>query len=407
MLFGRVLDHLIERGRLTVIDHRGTPRDYGDGTGPALAIRLHGQGTAARIAFTGSLGFAEAWMNRTLTVEGDGEIYDLLELLASNLASRGYPPWLRTRNRLGRMIRFLRQHNPVGRARHNVAHHYDLSDALYDLFLDSNKQYSCAYFTHPGMDIEAAQRAKMRHIAAKLLLEPGMSVLDIGSGWGGLGVYLAREAGVSVRGLTLSERQHRLSNERARAAGLGKRIRFDLMDYRDDGDRYDRVVSVGMFEHVGVRHYAEFCDKLRSLLRPDGVALLHTIGRTDGPGATDSFIRKYIFPGGYIPALSEIMPAIEASGLVVCDIEVLRLHYAETLRAWRRRFMANRDKAEALYDDRFCRMWEFYLAGSEVSFRHMGMVVFQIQLARDQRAAPLTRDYIAAAGRVGDVVAAE
>ena len=410
MVLGRVLDYAIGRGRLRVIDHRGAARDFSEGSGatPPLTVRLHGWRTGPRIALTGTLGLAEAYMDGRLTVEGGGEIYDVLDLLAGNLAGSDYPFWMRTHRRLGRLMRSFLQYNPVGRARRNVAHHYDLSDALYDLFLDSNKQYSCAYFDRPGIGLEAAQRAKMRHIAAKLRLEPGQSVLDIGSGWGGLGVYLAREAGVRVRGVTLSARQHRLSNARARAAGPGVDARFDLEDYRNVDSRYDRVVSVGMFEHVGVGHYREFFGKLRRLLAPDGIALLHTIGRTDGPGSTDPFIRKYIFPGGYIPALSETMAAVEASGLVVCDVEVLRLHYAETLRAWRRRFQANRDKAAALYDERFCRMWEFYLAGSEVSFRHMGMVVFQIQLARRQDAVPLTRDYVTDAERgAADELAAE
>ena len=399
MLLEWALAHAVRRGRLAVTVGGGARREFGDGGAPAVAIRLRDRKAARRIALSGSLGLAEAWMDGALTIEGDAGLYDLLDLLAANLEGRDYPFWLRMRGRLDRAMRRFLQYNPVGRARRNAARHYDLPDDLYDLFLDSNKQYSCAYFSAPGMDLEAAQLAKMRHIAAKLLLEPGLSVLDIGSGWGGMGVYLAREFGVSAHGVTLSARQHRLSNARARAAGLGKRVRFDLMDYRDDRERYDRIVSVGMFEHVGVGHYREFFAKLHGLLKPDGVALLHTIGRAGGPGATDPFIRKYIFPGGYIPALSEIMPAVEAAGLVVCDIETLRLHYAETLRAWRRRFMANRDKAAALLDERFCRMWEFYLAGSEVSFRRMGMVVFQIQLARRQGAVPLTRDYIAAAER--------
>ena len=398
-LLARLLDHAVARGGLTLVDARGRRRAFGDGGPPALVIRLHNRGAALRIGLSGSLGLAEAYMDGALTIEEGGGIYELLDLLASNLAGREYPAWIRARRRVERWARLARQYNPAGRARRNVAHHYDLSDALYDLFLDSNKQYSCAYFASPGDDLETAQRAKMRRIAAKLVLEPGMTVLDIGSGWGGLGVYLARERGASVLGVTLSERQHRLSNERARAAGQGGRARFELKDYRNERGQYDRIVSVGMFEHVGVGHYREFFANLRRLLAPGGAALLHTIGRADGPGATDPFIRKYIFPGGYIPALSEIMPAIESSGLVVCDIEVLRLHYAETLRAWRGRFAANRERAAALYDERFCRMWEFYLAGSEVSFRHMGMVVFQIQLARRQDAVPLTRDYMAAAER--------
>ena len=400
-LLDRLLDRVIARGALTIVDARGRRRTFGDGAPPAIIARLRDRGAARRIGLSGSLGLAEAWMDGALAVEEGGGIYDLLALIASNLERREYPAWIRARRRLGRWARIARQYNPVGRARRNVAHHYDLSDALYDLFLDSNKQYSCAYFASPDDDLETAQRAKMRRIAAKLLLEPGMSTLDIGSGWGGLGLYLAREHGARVRGVTLSERQHRLSNERARAAGLAERAQFELKDYRKERGSWDRIVSVGMFEHVGVGHYREFFSCVRRLLAPGGVALLHTIGRSDGPGATDPFIRKYIFPGGYIPALSEAMPAIEASGLIVCDIEVLRLHYAETLRAWRRRFAANRKRAAELYDERFCRMWEFYLAGSEVSFRHMGMAVFQIQLARRQDAVPLTRDYMAAAMRGG------
>ena len=399
MLLDYVLARVVRRGRLTVIDHRGVRREYGDGGDPETTIRLRDRRAGLRIGLAGSIGLAETWMDGALTVESDGGIYDLLDILAGNLEEGGYPFWMRVRARVQRATRLLSQYNPVGRARRNVAHHYDLTDALYDLFLDSSKQYSCAYFTGPEVDLEAAQHAKMRHIAAKLALEPGMSVIDVGSGWGGLGVHLAKEWGATVRGVTLSERQHRLSNERARDAGVAERASFDLTDYRKVEDRYDRLVSVGMFEHVGVGHYPEFFAKTRELLEPDGVALLHTIGRSDGPGATDPFIRKYIFPGGYIPALSEILRPIEASGLVVCDIEVLRLHYASTLRAWRERFLANRHRAAALYDERFCRMWEFYLAGSEVSFRHMGMVVFQIQLARRQDAAPLTRDYIARAER--------
>lgn len=399
MLLEGLLERAVARGRLTVAIGGGPARTFGGGDGPEVAVRVRGRGTAARMALGGSLGFAEAYMDGALTVEDGGGIYDLLDLLALNLAHRPLPFWLRARRRADVALRSLAQRNPVGRARRNAAHHYDLTDDFYDLFLDSSKQYSCAYFARPDMELEDAQRAKMGRIAAKLLLRPGLSVLDIGCGWGGLGVFLGREAGARVRGLTLSENQHRLANERARAAGLGERVRFHLTDYRLDRGRYDRVVSVGMFEHVGVGHYREFFDKLRELLEPDGVALLHTIGRSAGPGATDPFIRRYIFPGGYIPALSEVAPAVEASGLVVCDLEVWRLHYAETLRAWRRRFMANRARAEALYDARFRRMWEFYLAGSEVSFRRMGMVVFQFQLARRQEAVPLARGYIAEAER--------
>ncbi|MGH6886480.1 MAG: class I SAM-dependent methyltransferase, partial [Geminicoccales bacterium] len=301
------------------------------------------------------------------------------------------------------------QYNPVPRARANAAHHYDLSDALYDLFLDADRQYSCAYFTHPHDDLAQAQADKKRHIAAKLLLRPGHRVLDIGSGWGGLGLYLAGAGAGEVVGITLAEEQLKVSRARAEQAGLADRVRFELRDYRDQAGRFDRIVSVGMFEHVGLQHYPAFFRKIRELLVEDGVALVHAIGRMHGPGATNAWIRKYIFPGGYAPALSEVLPAVERLGLWVTDIEILRLHYAKTLRAWRRRFMANRDRVAQVYDERFCRMWEFYLIGSELAFRRMGHMVFQIQLAKRQDAVPLTRDYIVdwERGRLDAAIAAE
>jgi cyclopropane-fatty-acyl-phospholipid synthase len=289
--------------------------------------------------------------------------------------------------------------NPAERARRNVAHHYDLSGELYRLFLDADRQYSCAYFTTPELSIDEAQRAKKRHLAAKLLLAPGQRILDIGSGWGGLALYLAEAGGGEVTGLTLSEEQQRESTLRAAATGLADRVSFRLEDYRHATGSFDRIVSVGMFEHVGINHYDAFFGKLRQLLKPDGVALLHSIGRMSGPWYTNSFIRKHIFPGGSIPALSEVIPAIERAGLWVTDVEILRLHYAETLLAWRQRFMAAQDRVRALYDDRFCRMWEFYLAACEVFFRRQDGMVFQLQLARARDAVPLTRDYITDAER--------
>jgi cyclopropane-fatty-acyl-phospholipid synthase len=265
---------------------------------------------------------------------------------------------------------------------------------LYGLFLDSDRQYSCAYFRTGAEDLDTAQLDKKRHIAAKLLLKPGMKVLDIGSGWGGLALYLAREHGAEVTGLTLSSEQLAYAEARAAREGLAGRVRFVLRDYRDETETYDRVVSVGMFEHVGVNHFRRFFAQVRDRLTPDGIALLHTIGRSQGPGRTDPWIRKYIFPGGYIPALSEVSRAIERERLETTDIEVLRLHYAETLRHWRRRFLANCARIEAIYDERFCRMWEFYLAVSEVSFRYLDSVVFQIQMAKRRDAVPLVRDYL-------------
>jgi cyclopropane-fatty-acyl-phospholipid synthase len=279
-------------------------------------------------------------------------------------------------------------------ARANVAHHYDLSDTLYELFLDADRQYSCAYFASPADTLERAQEQKKRHLAAKLLLQPGQRVLDIGSGWGGLGLYLADIADVDVTGLTLSAEQDGYAQRRASDSGLSDRVRFLLKDYRQEEGRYDRIVSVGMFEHVGVGHYGEYFQKVGDLLEEDGVALIHTIGRADGPGAANPWINKYIFPGGYVPALSEILPAIERAGLYVTDIEVLRLHYAETLKAWRQRFNTNRLRVAEIYDERFCRMWEFYLAGCDSGFRHGGLVNFQIQLSKRIDAVPLMRDYI-------------
>jgi len=293
-----------------------------------------------------------------------------------------------------RLTRRLDQFNPVTRSRSNVAHHYDLSGELYDLFLDEDRQYSCAYFARPDMTLEEAQAAKKAHIARKLLIKPGMRVLDIGCGWGGMGLTLARDFGADVTGVTLSREQHAMANARAEKAGLSDKARFELMDYRDVAGQFDRIVSVGMFEHVGVPHYDEYFASVHRLLRPDGIALIHTIGRAGPPGATSPWITKYIFPGGYCPAMSEAVAAIERHHLVTTDVEVWRLHYAETLREWRRRFEANIDRVRALYDDRFCRMWRYYLIASELTFRLNNQVVFQFQMSPKQDSVPLTRDYL-------------
>jgi cyclopropane-fatty-acyl-phospholipid synthase len=303
----------------------------------------------------------------------------------------GYLEWLAHARFLARR---LIQGNGRTRARQNVAHHYDLSGALYDLFLDADRQYSCAFFERPGDTLEMAQQNKKRRIAAKLSLRRGMRVLDIGSGWGGMGIYLAEAHGAEVRGITLSAEQLRVARSRAAGAGLASRVHFSLEDYRETQGPFDRIVSVGMFEHVGIGHYDAYFRKIAALLADDGVALVHSIGRSDGPGVTNPWIGKYIFPGGYAPALSEVLPAVERAGLIVTDIEILRLHYAQTLQEWRRRFLEHRDAACALYDERFCRMWEFYLAASEMAFRWQGNIVFQLQLARRMDALPLTRDYM-------------
>jgi len=338
-------------------------------------------------------------MNGRITVE-NGDIADLLDLLMHNLSLSSPKGMLRITHAWRRVTRWIAQRNHSLRARRNVAHHYDLSAKLYDIFLDRDRQYSCAYFSAPGETLEEAQIGKKRHIAAKLFLDrPGLSVLDIGSGWGGLALDLARDCGAKVLGVTLSEEQIALARTRAKMAGLAERCRFELVDYRALSGTFDRIVSVGMFEHVGVPYYLAFFEKLRALLKEDGVALLHTIGRSDGPGVTNSWIAKYIFPGGYTPALSEVLPVIERAGLIVTDVEVLRLHYAETLKEWRRSFKARWNAVAELYDERFCRMWEFYLAGSETAFRRDGLVVFQIQLAKNIDTLPLTRDYMFEAER--------
>ena len=332
-------------------------------------------------------------MDGRLQLEG-GSIFDLLSLFLSNIEGRELHPVLKWPARVRRLFKDLQQFNPASRARRNVAHHYDLSGALYDLFLDRDRQYSCAYFETTDQSLEDAQLAKKRHLAAKLAIKPGMKVLDIGSGWGGLGLYLAEVCGAEVLGITLSEEQHKLSNERAAQRGVADRVSFKLLDYRNLEGRFDRIVSVGMFEHVGVVHYGQFFRRVRNLLTDDGIGLLHSINRSDGPGVTSKWIAKYIFPGGYIPALSEVVPVMESSNLYITDVEILRLHYAETLKEWARRFADHRDRAREIYDERFCRMWEFYLAAAETSFRYGGMNNFQIQFARHQNVLPLTRDYM-------------
>lgn len=407
MLLARFLRPIIKQGHLIIIDaderhHEFGHRPPGTGEGQAaLVIRLTDPALHWKLALAAEAYAGEAYMDGSLVVER-GTLYDLIALLADNTRHTLISPLGRWSVRLRRVLQFLHQHNPVARSRSNVAHHYDLNGRLYDLFLDPDRQYSCAYFPRPGMDLAAAQLAKKRHIIAKLLLRPGQRVLDIGSGWGGMALEIARTVpDVTVLGITLSQEQLAVAQARAAQEGLAERVRFILCDYRHvaalpdgAGRPFDRIVSVGMFEHVGLPHFADYFTAVRDLLTPDGVALLHAIGRLDGPGVTNPWIRKYIFPGGYAPALSEVTGAIEPTGLLMADIEILRLHYAETLRFWRDRFMARRDEAAALYDERFVRMWEFYLAGAECAFRYQGQMVFQIQLARQLETVPLTRDYI-------------
>lgn len=392
-ILDRLLRDLIRDGSLTVHFPGGAARTYGDGPGPSVTAHLHDPGLPRRLVLGPDLALGEAYMDQALTLDGD-DLPGFLALLTHSAANGRADRWRYPLERVQRLIHRLRQVNPAARARRNVAHHYDLSGALYDLFLDADRQYSCAYFRTPDDTLEQAQAQKKAHIAAKLRLAPGMRVLDIGCGWGGMALTLARDHGVRVLGVTLSEEQHRVASRRAAEAGLADRVEFRLTDYRAVTGQFDRIVSVGMFEHVGVPHYREYFGRVNRLLAPDGVALIHTIGRTAPPGITSPWITKYIFPGGYVPALSEVMPAIESQGLWTTDVEVWRMHYAFTIEHWRARFETSIDRVRALYDDRFCRMWRYYLVASEMTFRHYQQCVFQIQLAHRQDAVPLTRDYL-------------
>ncbi|MFN0022755.1 MAG: class I SAM-dependent methyltransferase [Parvularculaceae bacterium] len=380
------LDQAITTGRIAVVDFDGRRREFGEATTQPLTVRLHDRRAEFDLALRPELALGELYMDGRLTVE-DGSIADLLQLIACNTSA-----WRH------RGLSFSRPHGLAGlkRARRNVAHHYDLSGALFGLFLDTDRQYSCAFFETEKDTLETAQLNKKRRIAAKLALEPGQTVLDIGSGWGGLALYLAKTAQAEITGVTLSAEQFHASEQRALQEGLSGRVRFRLEDYRRVDGTYDRVVSVGMLEHVGRSGYQDFFEKTASLLADKEVALIHFIGG-DRPTAPNPWFDKYIFPGGYTPALSEVLPAIEDSGLIVTDIEVLRLHYAFTLAEWRRRFIENLSRAAAIYDERFCRMWEFYPAACEMAFRHQRLVVFQIQLAKRIDALQIARDYMIAA----------
>lgn len=390
MVLRAFFDRVINTGTVTV-ETVGGSFQVGDGTGNPICIRLHDRSAAFQLMTDPSSALGNLYMDGRLTVE-EGSIYDLLALAWLNLGLAEPPGPAKAWAVLRRATRHLSQLNGLRRAQKNVAHHYDLDRRFYSLFLDADWQYSCAYFEYPNQTLEAAQQAKKRHIAAKLWLKPGSSVLDIGSGWGGLALYLEHYCNARITGVTLSQEQLRFAGERA---GASKNISFRLQDYRDVTGRFDRIVSVGMFEHVGLPYYDAYFKTAARRLEPDGVMLLHTIGRTDRPGPTNPWMAKYIFPGGYVPALSDVLPAIERAGLIVTDIEILRVHYAETLRAWRDRFLEKRDAARTLYDERFCRMWEFYLACCESAFRFGNLVVFQIQLAKHLATLPITRDYIA------------
>jgi cyclopropane-fatty-acyl-phospholipid synthase len=389
-----LLRRFVRRGTLRLTTARGSVFVVGDGAGPPVAVRFTTKAAERGVLIDPELRLGEAYMDGTLVVE-QGSIADLLAIVLGQ-TSDGMPPnWARLQWTVRYLYRRWQQFNRPMRAQRNVAHHYDLDGRLYSLFLDADRQYSCAYFESPEQSLDDAQLAKKRHLAAKLLAKENQRVLDIGCGWGGLAIYLAEFCRARVTGITLSKEQWQRATERTVERNLAGAVDFRMQDYRDVQEKFDRIVSVGMFEHVGVVFYDAFFKKSAELLADAGVMVLHSIGRSEGPNVTNPWIAKYIFPGGYIPALSEVLPAIERAGLLVTDVEILRLHYAETLKHWRDRFMAHREEAERIYDRRFVRMWEFYLAASEMAFREQAMMVMQIQLTKRQGVVPITRDYIA------------
>ncbi len=391
------LSHLLESfvrvGTLKVVDASGQEHFFGGAPGPSVTMRLTDKSLYRKLFLNPELHAGEAYMDGRMTFE-DGTLKDFLTLFSVNRLNISSYPLQKVLRRVSRSVRRFQQANPIGKAQSNVAHHYDLGNDFYKLFLDEGMQYSCAYFQSDENTLEEAQRNKLRLLAAKLNLKPGQRILDIGSGWGDLALYLARMEDVTVVGCTLSKEQYELSNKKAHDAGLSDRVRFELLDYRKLVERFDRIVSVGMFEHVGVHHYGEFFAKVNELLDDDGVMVLHSIGHMSPPGTASPWLRKYIFPGAYSPALSEVFDVVEQNSLWVTDLEFLRLHYAKTLDHWHERFAANRAQVAALYDERFCRMWEFYLISAGMMFRTGSQLVFHMQLARKRDAAPIVRDYI-------------
>jgi cyclopropane-fatty-acyl-phospholipid synthase len=399
-LIGRLVDKLLTSGSITLKLPEKPSETYGPGGGKHLTVRFTDRKVGFDIIRNPRLGFGEAYMDGRLIIE-DGTILDLLRLIvgANRWEDMGEGRKALSKGKASRAFMRLFSPNNLKRARRNVAHHYDLSDELYELFLDEDKQYSCAYWIDPGHEtLEQAQLDKKAHIAAKLALRPGQRVLDIGCGWGGMALFMHKVAGVDVLGVTLSEHQLKIARERAAAAGVSDHVRFELRDYRLLDEKFDRIVSVGMFEHVGARHYDEFFAKCRELLKPDGVMLLHTIGKLgERSTAPDPFTDKWIFPGYHLPALSEMLNASQKVRLIASDVENLRLHYAFTLLQWLDRAEKARKQIVAMYDERFFRMWEFYLAGGIVMFENGAACNYQVQYIRERTALPITRDYIAEA----------
>ncbi len=392
-LLDKLLVQFVKIGQLTVEYPNGTIIDYGQKLDTKVQVKIKSSRIFRRLFVNPDLTIGEAYMNGDLVIENN-DIFGFLALVTQNLTNQrdswiSRLLWLTNNS----FVNSLKANVP-SRSKSNVKHHYDLSPELYSLFLDVDQQYSCAYFNNPDDTLEQAQEQKKHHIAKKLSLRPGMTVLDIGSGWGGMAITLAKDYQVSVLGITLSEEQQKISQQRALDEGLEGKVEFKLMDYREDLGSFDRIVSVGMFEHVGVPNYEEYFRSIKDKLLPGGLALVHTIGRISPPGGTSPWIKKYIFPGGYIPALSEMVSAVEKNYLYISDVEILRMHYAMTLNHWHKRFTENEERIKNIYDERFCRMWRYYLVASEISFRHYQQVVFQVQISKDQMTLPITRDYL-------------
>ncbi|MCR8548788.1 cyclopropane-fatty-acyl-phospholipid synthase family protein [Salipiger sp. P9] len=389
----KMLRRLIVTGRLGITWPDGSQSSYGPGDGLEADVTLKDDGIVKELALRPVLALGEGYMDGRIDLPPE-KLYDFVALLVRNQERGRMPAWFNAAHALRSWMRGVAQRNNPLRSARNVQHHYDISDDLYRLFLDADMQYSCAYFTDPKMSLEDAQRAKKAHIADKLHIERGMRVLDIGCGWGGMALTLARDYGARVTGVTLSENQLATARKRAEAAGLADRVTFRLLDYRKIEESFDRIVSVGMLEHVGYPHLGEYFAKVGDILDADGISLIHTIGHVAPAGATSAWIDKYIFPGGYIPSLSEVSAAVERSGMWCADVEVLRGHYGPTLNHWRQRFDAALPEVREMYDDRFVRMWRFYLVACEASFEETRQGVFHLQLSHKQYAVPVTRDYL-------------
>jgi len=391
--FLAMLTRVIRSGSLTLTLPDGSTHRFGDGSVPAVTARITDPGLPGHILRNPEMAIGDGYMNGTLTFVHD-DLHSFVHLIILN-GKRADAPWLLRAVMAARKgVQVGRQWTPQFRARRNVAHHYDLIPEFYALFLEPDLQYTCAYFATGTETLEQAQAAKIAHIAAKLRLRPGLRVLDIGCGWGGLCLALARDHGVHATGITLSHSQRDAAEARATAEGLADRVAFRLQDYRAVPDSFDRIVSVGMMEHVGTPHYGTYFTGIARMLAPDGVALIHSIGRSSPPADLSPWFQKYIFPGGYVPALSEVVPHIERSGLILADLEVWRGHYDRTLRHWQTRFEASLPPVRALYDERFVRMWRYYLVSAELTFSLLHQVVFQMQLTNSQAAVPRTRDYL-------------